>query len=43
MKTIFRKTQFPNELAARSLNTSKKGKGVKHFGSKKKLYADLGM
>jgi hypothetical protein len=30
-------------ITARTLNTSKKGKGVRRFGSKKKLYADLGL
>jgi DNA-damage-inducible protein J len=35
--------RIPNELTARTLNTSKKGKGVGRFGSKKKLYADLGL
>jgi len=28
---------------ARTLNASKKGKGVKHFGSKKELCADSGL
>jgi DNA-damage-inducible protein J len=35
--------RIPNELTARALNTSKQGKGVKRFSSKKKLYADLGL
>jgi len=35
--------RLPNELTARTLNASKKGKGVKRFATKKELYADLGM
>ena len=35
--------RIPNELTARTLNESKQGKGVKRFGSKKDLYADLGL
>jgi len=35
--------RVPNELTARTLRASKKGKGVKRFGSKKELYADLGL
>ncbi len=35
--------RIPNELTARTLNESKKGKGIKRFDSKKELYADLGM
>ena len=35
--------RIPNELTARTLNASKAGKGVKRFGSKKELYADLGL
>ncbi len=35
--------QLPNELTARILKASKKGKAVKRFDSKKELYADLGM
>jgi DNA-damage-inducible protein J len=35
--------RIPNEVTARTLNASKRGKGVKGFGSKKKLYADLGL
>ena len=35
--------RLPNELTARTLNSSKAGKGVKRFGSKKELYADLGL
>ena len=35
--------RIPNELTARTLNASKQGKGVKRFGSKKELYADLGL
>jgi len=33
----------PNELTARTLKASKKGKGIKRFGSRKGLYADLGL
>jgi DNA-damage-inducible protein J len=35
--------RIPNELTARTLNASKHGKSVRRFGSKKKLYADLGL
>jgi DNA-damage-inducible protein J len=35
--------RMPNELTARTLNSSKRGKCVKHFGTKKELYADLGL
>jgi DNA-damage-inducible protein J len=35
--------RIPNEVTARTLNASRRGKGVKHFGSKKELYADLGL
>jgi len=35
--------RIPNGLTARTLNASKKGRGVRHFGSKKELYADLGL
>ncbi len=35
--------RIPNALTARTLNSSKAGKGVKRFRSKKDLYADLGM
>jgi DNA-damage-inducible protein J len=35
--------RIPNELTARTLNASKAGRGVKRFGSKKELYADLGL
>jgi antitoxin component of RelBE/YafQ-DinJ toxin-antitoxin module len=34
---------IPNELTARTLRESKSGKNVKTFGSKKELYADLGL
>jgi hypothetical protein len=33
----------PNKLTAKTLKMSKAGKGVKHFSSKKALYADLGL
>jgi DNA-damage-inducible protein J len=35
--------RIPNEPTARTLNASKAGRGVKRFGSKKELYADLGL
>ena len=35
--------RIPNTLTARTLNASKAGRGVKRFGSKKELYADLGL
>jgi DNA-damage-inducible protein J len=35
--------RIPNKLTARTLNASKEGRGVKRFGSKKKLYHDLGL
>jgi len=35
--------RVPNALNARTLKSSKKGRGVKRFRSKKELYADLGL
>jgi DNA-damage-inducible protein J len=35
--------RVPNELTTRTLHASKTGRRVKRFGSKKELYADLGM
>ena len=35
--------RIPNEMTARTLHASKQGKGVKRFGSRKELYADLGL
>jgi DNA-damage-inducible protein J len=35
--------KIPNALTARTLRASKAGKGVKRFGSRKELYADLGL
>jgi DNA-damage-inducible protein J len=35
--------RIPNELTARTLNSSKSGKGVKRFSTKKDFYADLGL
>jgi DNA-damage-inducible protein J len=35
--------RIPNALTARTLNAGKSGRGVKRFGNKKELYADLGM
>ena len=35
--------RIPNALTARTLNASKAGKSVKRFGSKKELFADLGL
>jgi DNA-damage-inducible protein J len=34
---------LPNKLTARTLRDSSRGKNVKKFGSKKDLYADLGL
>ena len=34
---------IPNQLTAKTLRESKAGKSVKQFGSKKELYADLGL
>ncbi len=34
---------MPNKLTEKTLRESRAGKNVKHFGSKKKLYADLGL
>lgn len=34
---------IPNHRTARTLRDSKAGKSVKRFGSKKDLYADLGL
>ena len=34
---------LPNALTAKVLTESKKCKGVKHFATKKELFADLGM
>jgi len=35
--------RIPNSLTSRTLRDSKAGKNVKKFGSKKELYADLGL
>jgi DNA-damage-inducible protein J len=35
--------RIPNPLTARTLKASKAGRGVKRFGSKKELFADLGL
>jgi len=35
--------RLPNELTARTLRASQAGVDVKHFASKKELYADLGL
>ena len=35
--------RIPNALTARTLRASKVGKNVKRFGSKKELFADLGL
>ena len=35
--------RLPNALTTRTLNASKSGRGVKRFGSKQALYADLGL
>jgi DNA-damage-inducible protein J len=34
---------IPTPVAAKVLEASKKGKNVRHFASKRELYADLGM
>ena len=34
---------IPNHVTAKTLSESKSGKNVKHFASKKELYADLGL
>lgn len=34
---------LPNPLTARTLNASKAGRNVKPFGSKRELFADLGL
>ncbi len=34
---------LPNHLTAKTLRESQSGKNVKHFASKKELYADLGL
>ena len=35
--------RIPNDVTAKILKMSKVGKGVRHFSSKKALYADLGL
>jgi len=35
--------RLPNELTARTLKRSRAGKGVRHFATKKALFADLGL
>jgi len=35
--------RIPNTLTASTLNASKAGRNVKRFGSKKELFADLGL
>ena len=35
--------RIPNTLTARTLNASRAGRNVKRFGSKRKLFADLGL
>lgn len=35
--------RLPNPLTTRTLNGSKAGRNVKRFGSKKELFADLGL
>jgi len=34
---------IPNDVTAKTLRDSKAGKNVKRFGTKKELYADLGL
>jgi len=35
--------EVPNELTAKTLRKSKAGRGVKHYATKKELYADMGL
>ncbi|MBM3848806.1 MAG: type II toxin-antitoxin system RelB/DinJ family antitoxin [Verrucomicrobia bacterium] len=35
--------RIPNAATARTLKASKSGRGVKRFGTRKELYADLGI
>jgi len=35
--------EIPNELTAKTLRESKRGKGVRKFTTRKELYADLGL
>lgn len=35
--------RIPNKLTARTLANSRAGKNVRHFKTKKELYADLGL
>ena len=35
--------RLPNKLTAKTLHDSKAGKGVRHFHTKKELFADLGL
>lgn len=35
--------EMPNALTARTLRNSRRGRGVKQFVSKRRLYADLGL
>jgi DNA-damage-inducible protein J len=35
--------RIPNALTQRTLNASKAGQNVKRFGSKKEMFADLGL
>jgi DNA-damage-inducible protein J len=35
--------RIPNTVTVRTLNASKAGRRVKRFGSKRELYADLGL
>jgi len=35
--------EIPNGVTARTLRNSRRGRGVKHFSTKRELYADLGL
>jgi DNA-damage-inducible protein J len=35
--------EMPNSLTARTLRNSRRGRGVKHFSTKRELFADLGL
>jgi DNA-damage-inducible protein J len=35
--------EIPNGVTARTLRNSRHGRGVKHFSTKRELYADLGL
>lgn len=35
--------RLPNKVTANTLRASRSGKGVRHFGTKQELFADLGL